>query len=183
MKYLHARGKIVLSDYREYAYFDLFRGRFSRAIRSMAVLIAILGALFLLVLGFAARKSMIVLAGGLVLLCLGSFFYLFKRQVKTVCVKNKPLLYASHEVRFGGNGLIYSIFYDEEHNPRKLEDSQMDYLYENFYRVYENGGFFFFYTDKKSAIIVPKRNMTSADFMQLRNVLRNALGKKFVRCI
>ncbi len=183
MKYLHARGKIVLSDYREYAYFNLFRGKFSRVVRAMVTLVIVLIAVFLLLVGFSAQSSLFVVGGGAVLLSLGSFVFLLRKNVKTVCIKRKPFLYASHEIRFGGNGMLYSVLYDKEHNPNGWEDSRVEYLFEDFFRVYENGGFFYFYTDKKSAIILPKRNMTIEDFVALRGILNKTLGKKFIRCI
>ena len=183
MKRLHARGKIVLSDYREYAYFNLFRNRFSRVLRTMTMLVIVLVAVYLFLVGFSAQSSLFVVGGGAVLLSLGSFVFMFRRNVKNVCTKRKPFLYASHEIRFGGNGMVYSVLYDSEHNPHKWADSHVEYLYKDFFRVYENGGFFYFYTDKKSAIILPKRNMTVEEFVALRGLLQNTLGKNFIRCI
>lgn len=181
--YLTARGKIVLSDYREYMNFNLFRGKFSRLIRALVILAVVLACLYVLLLGLQLHSTLLVLAAGIALLCFCMFFYLLRRSVKQTCLKRKPFLYATHEVRCGGNGLIYSVLYDPAHNPQGLPDSQQDYLYESFFRVYENGGFFYFYPDKKSAIILPKRNMTQQDGQKLRALLQKELGDRFVRCI
>ena len=181
--YLTARGKIVLSDYREYMNFNLFRGKFSRLIRGFVMFAVVLACLLVLLAGIQVQSTMLVLSAGIALLCFCMFFYLLRRTVKQTCLKQKPFLYATHEVQCGGNGLIYSVLYDPEHNPQKLPDSQQDHLYESFFRVYETGGFFYFYPDKKSAIILPKRNMTLQDGQRLRTLLQKELGDRFVRCI
>lgn len=183
MKYLFARGMVVLSDYREYMNFNLFRGKCSRIVRALVILAAVMLCVFLLLLALQLHSMpLVILAGGL-LLCFCMFFFLLRRHVKTICVKRKPFLYATHEVQFGGNGLIYSVLYDAAHNPQHLPDSRQEYRYESFYRVYETGGFVYFYPDKKSALILPKRNMTPADSIRLRTLLQNQLGKRFVKCI
>lgn len=181
--YLTARGKVVLSDYREYMQFNLFRGRFSRLLRAFVILAVVCVCLYVFLLGLQFRNTMLLLAAGIVLLCFCMFFYLLRRTVKQTCIKRKPFLYATHEVRCGGNGLIYSVLYDPAHNPQNLPDSQQDYLYDAFFRVYETGGFFYFYPDKKSAIILPKRNLQTADLLRLRTLLQKELGKRFVRCL
>lgn len=182
-KYLLSKGKIVLSDYREYANFNLCRGKLSRVIRTAVTVWVVIIAAYLAVVGFASQNSTLVLVGGLILLCLGTFFALLRKQVKTVCVKKQEYLYATHQVQFGNNGLIYSVLFDPEHNGRKLEDTQDDFFYTDFFRVYETGGFFYLYLDKKSTIIVPKRNMMPADSLELRKLLAEKLEKKFIRCI
>lgn len=181
--FLTARGKVVLSDYREYMQFNLFRGKLSRVIRTLVILAVVLLSLYLLLLGLQLHNTTVILAAGVLLLCFCMFFYLIRRTVKQTCLKKKPFLYATHEVRCGGNGLIYSVLYDPAHNPQKLPDSQQDYLYEAFFRVYETGGFFYFYPDKKSAIILPKRNLPLEDLPRLRTLLQKELGKRFVRCV
>jgi len=182
-KYLFSSGKVVLSDYREYSTFNLCRGKYSRVIRTAVVTWIVLICAFIAVAGFVAKNMMTVLIGGIILLCLASFFTLLRRQVKTVCVKKQQYLYATHEVRFGKNGLIYSVLFDPAHNPYKQENTQDDFFYDDFYRVYETGGFFYLYLDKKSTIIVPKRNMMPADSIELRELLAKKLDKKFIRCI
>ena len=182
-KYLFASGKVVLFDYREYSTFNLCRGKFSRVIRTAVVLWLVLACAFVAWIGFMAKQTMLILTGGVILLCLASFFALLRKQVKAVCVKKQQYLYATHEVRFGKNGLIYSVLFDPAHNPYKQENTQDDFFYSDFFRVYETGGFFYFYTDKKTALIVPKRNMMPADSMELRDVLAQKIGKKFIRCI
>ena len=181
--YLTARGKVVLSDYREYMQFNLFRGKCSRLLRSLLILAVVLLSLYLLLLGIQLKNTVVILVAGVVLLCFCMFFYLLRRTVKQTCIRKKPFLYATHEVRFGGNGLIYSVLYDPAHNPQNLPDSQQDYLYTTFFRVYETGGFFYFYPDKKSAIILPKRNLRIEDIQSLRTLLQKELGKTFVRCL
>lgn len=181
-KYLYARGMIVLSDYREYMNFNLCRGKLSRFVRAAVVLAVVLAALCLLLFAVSLRSMLLVILAGSLLLCLGMFFYLLKRQVKTVCEKRKPFLYAMHEVQFGGNGMNYRVEYDARHNPAHLPDSEQAYLYKDFYRVYETGGFVYFYPTKKSAIILPKRNMNPEASIRLRALLQKQLGKKFVRC-
>ncbi len=183
MKYLTARGKIVLSDYREYMNFHLFRGRWSRVLRSLVILAVLLVCVYLILLGIQLRNTMLLLLAGILLLCFCMFFFLLRKYVKDLCMKRKPFLYATHEICCGGNGLIYSVFYDPEHNPQHLPDSQQDYLYSGFCRIYETGGFFYFYPDRKSAIILPKRNMPPADSLRLRSLLKKELGKQFIRCI
>lgn len=182
-KYLFSSGKVVLSDYNEYSTFNLCRGKYSRVIRTAVVTWIVIICAFFAVAGFVAKNMMTVLIGGIILLCLASFFVLLRRQVKTVCLKKRQYLYATHEVRFGKNGLIYSVLFDPEHNPYKQENTQDDFFYDDFYRIYETGGFFYLYLDKKSTIIVPKRNMMPADSMELRELLTKKLDKKFIRCI
>ncbi len=182
-KYLLAQGKVILSDYREFSTFNLCRGKFSRVIRTAFIAWALVICLYLAVVGFMAQNTMLILIGGVLLLCLGTFFALLRKQVKTVCVKKQQYLYATHRVQFGKNGLIYSVLFDPEHNPYKQEDTQDDFFYTDFMAVYETGGFFYLYLDKKSTIIVPKRNMMPADYMELRALLSKNLEKKFTRCI
>ena len=180
--YLSARGKIVLSDYREYMQFDLFRGKYARWVRMLVILVVVFACIAGVLAGITLKSRALVLGSAIVLLCFCMFFYLVKRHVKQTCVRQKPFLYATHEVHCGKNGLIYEVLYDPAHNPRHLPDSQQDYLYDDFYRVYETGGFFYFYPTRKSAILLPKRNMTLADVERLRDLLREKLGKRFVRC-
>ncbi len=181
--YLSARGKIVLSDYREYMRFNLFRGKYSRWVRLFVILAVVLACLAGILAGISLKSKALVLGSAIVLLCFCMFFYLIKRHVKQTCVRQKPFLYATHAVHCGKNGLIYEILYDPAHNPRHLPDSQQDYLYDGFYRVYETGGFFYFYPTRKSAILLPKRNMALSDVDRLRDLLREKLGKRFVCCL
>ncbi len=183
MKHLYAHGKIVLSDYREYMNFQLFRGRFSRYLRALTLLIAVLLGVWVLLVGIQFRKTVLIVLGGTVLLCAAMFVFLIRKYVKDYCVKKKPFLYATHEVQCGGNGLIYTVCYDPKQNPQHLPDSKQTYLYADFFRVYETGGFFYFYPSKKSAVILPKRNMTPADSIALRGILQKEIGKKFIRCL
>ncbi len=182
-KYLLSKGKVVLSDYREYSNFNLCRNKYSRVIRTLIVVWVIAMALYLAVAGLATQNSALVLIGGLILLCAGTFFALLRKQVKTVCVKKQEYLYATHQVQFGKNGLIYSVIFDPEHNARKHEDTQDDFFYEDFMAVYETKGFFYLYVDKKSTIIVPKRNMMPADCLELRELFSKKLEKRFIRCL
>ncbi len=183
MKHLCARGKIVLSDYREYMNFQLFRGRFSRYLRALILLALLVAALYLLLGGIYFQATIAIVLGGTTLLCVVMFVFLLRKYVKDYCVKKKPFLYATHEVQCGGNGLIYTVCYDPKQNPQHLPDSKQTYLYADFFRVYETGGFFYFYPSKKSAVILPKRNMTPADSIALRGILQKEIGKRFIRCL
>ena len=182
-KYLISRGKVVLSDYREFSTFNLCRNRFSRVLRTLFVVWVVAISAYLAVVGFLSQNSKLILIGGVLLLCLGSFFALLRKHVKTVCVKKQQYLYATHEVQFGKNGMIYSVLFDPAHNSYKQADTQDDFFYSDFMAVYETRGFFYFYIDKKSTIIVPKRNMMPADSMELSALLAKTVEKRFIRCI
>ena len=126
--------------------------------------------------------TFIILSGG-GFLCYFMFQYLIRKHVKNTCLKQKEFMYATHEVEFGNNGIIYTVHYDPEHNPRRYEDKEQRYHYEEFYRIYETQNFYYLYPDKRFAVIVPKRNMTFRDEAKLNDLLRSSMGKKFVKCL
>lgn len=183
MRYLHAEGKVVLSDYREYMKFHIFRCRFSRIIRILADLLLFFLLTWLLLSGIRGGSTGLVVLAGAGFLCYFMFQYLLRRHVKNTCLKNKPFLYATHEVDFGNNGVLYTVRYDGEHNPRHLEDSETRYLYDELVHIYETSGFFYLYPTGRSAVIVPKRNMTFRDEAKLRELLRSRVGKRYARCL
>lgn len=183
MKFLHAEGKIVLADYREYMKFHMFKGKWSRIVRILVDMLIFFVFTWLLLSGIVGGSTMLIILGGAGFLCYFMFQYLVRKHVKNTCLKKKEFMYATHEVDFAGNGIVYTVRYDPDHNSHHLEDVESKYLYTEFWRAFETKGFFYFYPDKRLAIIVPKRNMTYHDEAKLEELLKSRLGKQYVHCL
>ena len=54
-KYLISRGKVVLSDYREFSTFNLCRNRFSRVLRTLFVVWVVAISAYLATVGFLSQ--------------------------------------------------------------------------------------------------------------------------------
>ena len=183
MRFLYAEGKIVLSDYREYMKFHIFKGKWSRILRILIDMLIFFVLAWLLLTGIVSHSTTLIIIAGSGFLCYFMFQYLLRKHVKNTCLKKKEFMYATHAVEFGNNGLIYTVKYDPEHNAHKYEDTEQRYHYNEFWRVFETANFFYFYPDKRFAVIVPKRNMTFENEGKLKTLLKERLGKSFVHCL
>ena len=154
MKSIKSNGYVTVKDYNAYARFNVFKGKYYRI--KMAVLAALLVFVCaaLLILGFLmGEKKMWILAGALLLSVL-LFFYLLSVSVKNTCKLNSATVRARQETMFGKNGFVVDLVFNDA-----TKNERYEILYDEIEQLYLTRDAMYIYVEKRSAIIIPKRNL------------------------
>ena len=154
VKPIRSEGYVALKDYISYTRFHAFKGKYYR-IKTMVLLLAILATcayMAIYALATGAHKYLVI--AGIMLLCTGMFFYVVNINVKNVCKKNAKTVYATQKTEFGKNGFVVDMLFK---NPE--ENEHYEIFYDEVERVYFAPKAIYVYIEKRSAIIIPKRNL------------------------
>ncbi len=154
MKAIRSEGYVTVKDYNSYARFNVFKGKYYRIIMTVLALLLLVVCVSLLVFGFLmAEKKLWILAGALVL-AVAFFFYLLSVSVKNTCKLNADTVRAVQKTVFGKNGFVVDlVFKDESKNER------YEILYDETEKIYLTRNAIYIYVEKRSAIVIPKRNL------------------------
>lgn len=177
MKPFESYGKLNKNDYATYMRFAMLKGKYHRVKTLAAALLLTAGVITLALCGLLYSRKELLIIAGILLLCAAMFAYMIKTSVKNVLAKNAKAARGIQHVLFGKNGFIFELLYENE-----ADCEYNDVLYEELEKVYETKAHFFIFMDKRSAIIVPKRNLriTAAE---ARGFLQKFIPDKFVICV
>ncbi|MBR0232189.1 MAG: YcxB family protein [Clostridia bacterium] len=177
MKPFESFGKLNKNDYAAFVRFGMLKGKYHRVYALLAALALTAGVIALALVGVARKNKEALICAGILLLCAGMLAYMIKTTVRNVMAKNEKAARGTQHVLFGKNGFVFELLYD------KGSDSEYtDVLYEELERVYETKGHFIIYIDKRTAIIVPKRNLRVSPG-SAREFLQKFIPDKFVICV
>ncbi len=152
MKALESFGFVAIPDYSSFVRFNIFKGKYYRI--KMMILAFLMAAicLYFALLGIYSRTAKYLIIAGILLLCCGMFGYVVRVNVKNFCKSRANIVRAKQKVVFGKNGLVHDLMLEPE--PERNE-----YFYEDLKMIYDTKAALYLYFDKKSVLILPKRNL------------------------
>ncbi len=178
LKPLSAEGYVTPRDYNSYLKFNLLKGRYYRIkVICLFFLLTVL-CLSLLLMGFAYGNKTLWIASGAILLCVFMFFYTINVNVKRVCNKSAKVIRAKQRVQFGKNGFVFELLFknEEENEYNEIFYDEIDYIYLAPKAMY-------IYIEKRSVIVVPKRNINIAPIEAVAFLTKFVPAQKLVICV
>lgn len=152
MKALESFGFVAIADYSAFVRFNIFKGKYYRIkMMCLAFIMAVICIYFALV-GIYTRTTKYIIIAGVVLLCCGMFGYVVRVNVRNFCKSRAKIVKAKQKVVFGKNGIVHDLMLEPE--PERNE-----YFYDELKMIYDTKGALYLYFDKKSVLILPKRNL------------------------
>lgn len=151
---LESFGYVTPKDYTAYLKFNLLKGRYYR-LKVMAVLLC-LGTVcaWLLLAGFANGNKSLWIAAGAIALCAFMFIYTINVNVKRICNKSAKVIRAKQRTEFGKNGFVFELLFDNAE-----ENEYNEIFYDEIEKIYLAPKAMYIYIEKRSVIVVPKRNL------------------------
>lgn len=178
MKAIKACGYVTPKDYSAYLKFNLLKGRYYRY-KVVAVLLSLtILSLALVFMGIIRRNTSLVFAGGAIVLCSLMFFYTVNNNVKKICNKSAKVIRAKQRVEFGKNGFAFELMFD---NPEENEYSEI--FYDELETIYLAPKAMYIYIEKRSVIVVPKRNLEITPPEAVAFLRKYLPAQKLVLCV
>jgi len=154
LKPIRSEGYVALKDYAAYTRFHILKGKYYR-IKTIFLILAILTiSAYLAIYALTSGEHKYLVIAGVLLLCTGMFFYVINMNVKNICKKNAKTVYAIQKTEFGKNGLVLDMLFK---NPE--ENEHYEIFYDEVERIYFAPKAIYVYIEKRSAIVIPKRNL------------------------
>ncbi len=176
MKPLECNGKLILSDYVDFARFNVFKGKYFR-IKIMAVpFVAALFCIFMIYLSVMQSTLIYGFIAVMMILMLRVVLGSFKTKGKQMYAANAKYARAVQSTLFGKNGFITELKSEgkeAEHNEYYFDEVQKIYFAPNAVYVYMN---------KKSVFILPKRNFKVTIDQALSYLSEYVPAEKLVIC-
>ncbi len=169
-------GFVTPRDYGAYVRFNLLKGKYYRLKALLAALLLTAAIIVLAVFGINTGRRDLRIYSGILLLVTAMFAYVIKVNVRNICRKNAKTVRGKQHVLFGKNGFIFELLFEN-----KADDEYTDVLYDEIDVIYEATNCFYIYVDKRTVIIVPKRNLR-VSLAESRGFLQSFVGDKFVIC-
>ena len=154
MKALESIGYVTPRDYSAYVKFHVLRGKYYRLKSALIVFGLVLLGSALVAYGFMTRSKGLVVGGGAILLCLLMFFYTINTNVKRICNSKAKTVRAMQKVTFGKNGFALDLLFQNEE-----ENEHDEIFFDELEMVYDAKTAIYVYIEKRSVIIIPKRNL------------------------
>ena len=173
-------GYVAKPDYAKYVRFNMLKGKYHRPKAYAAAFVLTVAVVALAVAGVNSKNTSLLILSGILLLCAGMFAYVIKITVNNICAKNAKAVRGKQHVLFGKNGFIFELLYKNE-----ADNEYTDVLFEEIDSVFETkgaAGYFYIYIDKRTVIIVPKRNLR-IDPLSAREYIQELLPEKFFICV
>ncbi len=154
MKALESMGYVTPKDYSAYVKFHVLKGKYYRLKSALIVFGLVLLGGGLVAYGFMSRAKGLVVGGGAILLCLLMFFYTINTNVKRICNSKAKTVRAKQHVVFGKNGFALDLLFQNEE-----ENEHDEIFFDELEMVYDAKTAIYLYIEKRSVIIIPKRNL------------------------
>ena len=177
MKTLASEGFVTPRDYNAYLKFNLLKGKYYR-LKKVIVIVSIIALCATLVLSglTSGNKNYFVIAG-VVLLCFLMFLYTVNVNVKNICTKNAKIIRARQKTTFGKNGFVFELLFDNEE-----ENEFFEYLFDEVEKIYLGPEAMYVYIEKRSVIVIPKRNLKVTPKEALDFLEKYCPNQKLVVC-
>ncbi|MBO5767208.1 MAG: YcxB family protein [Clostridia bacterium] len=178
LKPLSSEGYVTPKDYSAYIKFNMLKGRYYR-IKVIAIrFVLAVAALTLLWLGFVYQNKAMWIAAGSILLCFLMFFYTINTNVKRICNKSAKVIRAKQRVQFGKNGFVFELLFQNEE-----ENEYNEIFYDEVETVYLAPNAMYIYIEKRSVIVVPKRNINISPIEARAFLEKFVPAQKLVVCV
>lgn len=180
MKAIESFGFVTVGDYKQFVNFNIFKGKYYR-VKKIALLLVIAALCFTLILvGYLNSNKNFWIIAGVIALCSFMFVYTVNVNVKRVCNRMAKTVRAKQRVTFGKNGFVFELLFDNE---KDGENEYDEIFYDELDYVYDAPNSIYLYIEKRSVIIIPKRNMNiSSD--EARAFLKKYIpAQKLIICV
>lgn len=175
---LKSEGYVTPMDYNHYIRFNLLKGRYYR-LKIIAIVFAIaVTCITLLLYGFAASNKGFWIAAGAILLCVVMFFYTLNVNVKRVCNSSAKVIRAKQRTEFGKNGFVFELIFKNNE-----ENEYNEILYDEIDCIYLAPKAIYIYIEKRSVIVIPKRNINIAPIEARAFLAKFVPDHKLVVCV
>ncbi len=154
MKALESIGYVTPRDYSSYLYFHIFRSKNYRLKSKLFIFGMLLVGAILIALGLWSGEKGLVIGGGAIILCFFMFFYTVNNNVKRICNSKAKVVRAKQHMQFGKNGFMMDLLFQNEE-----ENEHDEIFYDELEMVYDAKDAIYFYIEKRSVLIIPKRNL------------------------
>ncbi len=178
LKPLSAEGFVTPRDYNSYIKFNLLKGKYYRIKVICLTFLLVLLCGSLLYMGFAYNNKSLWIAAGAILLCVVMFFYTINVNVKRVCNKSAKVIRAKQKVQFGKNGFVFELLFQNEE-----ENEYNEIFYDEIDFIYLAPKAMYIYIEKRSVIVVPKRNINIAPIEAVAFLKEFVPDHKLVICV
>lgn len=177
MKALESFGYVTPRDYSAYVKFHVLKGKYYR-LKSFAIIfgLVILCAVLLL-LGFVYSNKSLWIAAGAIILCLFMFGYTINVNVKRICNSKAKVIRAKQKTVFGKNGFVFDLIFDNEE-----ENEHDEIFFDELECVYETKKAIYIYIEKRSVIVIPKRNLKISPAEAREFLIKYIPAQKLVIC-
>ncbi|MBO5870577.1 MAG: YcxB family protein [Clostridia bacterium] len=178
MKSLASEGYVTPRDYNAYLKFNLLKGKYYR-LKKVFVLISIaLLCIALFLSGLSSGNKNYMVIAGIILLCTCMFFYSVNVAVKNNCNKNAKVIRAKQRTTFGKNGFVFELLFENEE-----ENEYSEILFDEVEKIYLAPQAMYIYIEKRSVIVVPKRNLKVSPKEALTFLEKYCPNQKLVVCV
>ena len=155
MKTLKSEGYVTPRDYSAYLKFNILNGKYYRFKAACVLLSIALICFFLFSLALVREERVYFVIGGVILLCTLMFFYTVNVNVKNICNKNAKVIRAKQKTAFGKNGFVFELVFQNEE-----ENEYNEIFYDEIDDIYLAPKAIYIYIEKRSVIVIPKRNLS-----------------------
>ncbi len=175
---LKSEGYVTPKDYNRYIKFNLLKGKYYR-IKIIGIIFAIAAVcISLFYAGLVTGSKSMWIAAGAILLCVFMFFYTTSVNVKRICNKSAKVIRAKQRLEFGKNGFVFELLFknEEENEYNEIFYDELDKIYLAPYAMY-------IYIEKRSVIVVPKRNLNVTPIEARAFLTKFVPAQKLVVCV
>ena len=178
IKPLESIGFVGIKDYSRYLKFNVLKGKYYR-IKTMCVAMALtVICLWLLLAGWANNDKSLWVVAGVILLCTLMFFYTVNTNVKRICNSKAKTVRAKQRTEFGKNGFVFELMFEDE-----TENEFSEIFYDEVETIYLAPHAIYIYIEKRSVIIIPKRNLKITPFEARVFLTKFVPAEKLVVCV
>lgn len=177
MKSLRSEGYVTPKDYSSYLKFNILKGKYYRFKALFLLLFLLSLCAFLVFLALATNERLYFIIGGIILLCALMFFYTVNVNVKNICNKNAKIIRAKQRTVFGKNGFVFELLFQNE-----SENEFDEIFYDEVDNIYLAPKAIYVYIEKRSVIVIPKRNL-SVTPNEAYEFLKRYCPEKLIVCV
>lgn len=175
---LKSEGYVTPKDYNRYIKFNLLKGKYYR-IKVIFIIFAIAAVcISLFYAGFVTGTKGMWIAAGAILLCVFMFFYTTGVNVKRICNKSAKVIRAKQKTEFGKNGFVFELIFQNNE-----ENEYNEILYDEIDKIYLAPYAMYIYIEKRSVIVVPKRNLNIPPIEARAFLTKFVPAQKLVVCV
>jgi len=178
MKALSSIGYVTPRDYSAYVKFNLLKGKFYRFKTMLVVLSIAILTIVLALMGLSSGNKNYFIVAGIIVLCSLMFLYTVSVNVKNTCNKSAKIIRAKQRTEFGKNGFVFELMFDnaEENEYSEIFYDEVDYIYLAPKAIY-------IYIEKRSVIVIPKRNLLVSPKEAHDFLMKYAPAHKVIVCV
>lgn len=157
----------------------MLKGRLYRIKAIGAAVLLVVACLLLALFGFAYSIKELFVVAGVLLFCALMFAYVMNVNVKNMCNSKAKIVRAKQKTIFGKNGIVFELIFEK--NPDENEYSEI--FFDEIDRVYDGPKAIYIYIEKRSVIVLPKRNLNMSPAEARVFLKKYVPAHKLVLCV